>query len=72
MTDHQATSVGALLRETRESKGMTQQEAAGLAGVDPGTLSRFESGQRRLTRYPTAAKLARALGIEVGQLLREE
>ena len=40
-------SVGEQLKAARHQSGLTQESVAGLLGVDPGTLSRWERGTRR-------------------------
>jgi DNA-binding XRE family transcriptional regulator len=58
------------LRELRRQKGMTLDEAAARAGMDPSTLSRLESGARRLAiDYPPAwpARLGSASRICSGR-----
>ena len=56
------------LRALRTERGRTLAEVAAAAGMDASTLSRLESGARRLTldHLPT---LARALGVRVDDLL---
>lgn len=60
--------VSARLRALRSERGMTLAEVARAAGMDTSTLSRLESGARRLTldHLPT---LARALGVRADDLL---
>ncbi len=60
--------VRARLRQLRFERGLTLAEAAGAAGIDPSTLSRLESGSRRLT-LAHVARLARALGVGTDELL---
>jgi transcriptional regulator with XRE-family HTH domain len=56
------------LRELRTERGLTLAEVAAAAGMDASTLSRLESGARRLT-LDHLPPLARALGIRVDDLL---
>jgi transcriptional regulator with XRE-family HTH domain len=56
------------LRTTRSDRGLTLADVAARAGMDPSTLSRLESGARRLT-LDHLPVLARALGITVDDLL---
>jgi transcriptional regulator with XRE-family HTH domain len=59
------------LRVLRERRGLTQKEAAELAGVSELTLQRLESGKQ--TPYmPTVTKIARAYGVPLEELLEEE
>jgi len=56
------------LRTLRTERGLTLAEVAGAAGMDPSTLSRLESGARRLT-LDHLPVLARALRVPVDDLL---
>lgn len=57
------------LRELRQSAGLTQQELGRRAGVSPGTIYRLENALRG--SYPhTMRKLAAALGVSTGELVR--
>jgi transcriptional regulator with XRE-family HTH domain len=56
------------LRALRVERGLSQEEVAVRAGMAASTLSRLESGARRLA-LDHLAPLAGALGVEVGELL---
>jgi transcriptional regulator with XRE-family HTH domain len=58
------------LRELRLSKGMTLEEVATSARIDVSTLSRLESGKRRLA-LDHLPRLAEALAVSTDDLLRE-
>jgi transcriptional regulator with XRE-family HTH domain len=58
------------LRELRVSKGMTLEDVATRAGIDVSTLSRLESGKRRLA-LDHLPRLAEALSVSTDELLRE-
>lgn len=58
------------LRELRISKGMTLEEVATQARIDVSTLSRLESGKRRLA-LDHLPRLAEALAVSTDDLLRE-
>jgi transcriptional regulator with XRE-family HTH domain len=60
--------VRARLRSLRAERGLSQEEVAARAGMAASTLSRLESGARRLA-LDHLAPLAGALGVEVGELL---
>lgn len=60
--------VRARLRALRAERGLSQEEVAARAGMAASTLSRLESGARRLA-LDHLAPLAGALGVEVGDLL---
>jgi transcriptional regulator with XRE-family HTH domain len=56
------------LRALRSERGLTLADVAAAAGMDASTLSRLESGTRRLTLDHLPA-LARALGVPTDELL---
>ncbi len=60
------------LREVIEARGLSAYAAGKLAGVDPGVVQRFLTGERDI-RLETADRLALALGVrlvEVGRVAR--
>lgn len=57
------------LRELRTRQGMTLEDVAGRAGIDVSTLSRLESGRRRLA-LDHLPRLAEALSVSTDDLLR--
>ena len=59
------------LRVLREKRGLTQKEAAELAGVSYWTLMYLESG-KRAPYMPTVTKIARAYGVPLEELVGEE
>jgi transcriptional regulator with XRE-family HTH domain len=56
------------LRQLRTERGLTLQEVAERASIDVSTLSRLESGKRRLA-LDHIAPLAAALGVTTDELL---
>lgn len=58
------------LRELRAQRGLTLDEVATRAGIDVSTLSRLESGKRRLA-LDHLPRLATALAVSTDELLRE-
>ena len=60
--------VRARLKAIRVERGLSQEEVARRAGMATSTLSRLESGARRLA-LDHLAPLAEALDVEVGELL---
>lgn len=60
--------VSGRLRALRTERGLTLAEVASAAGMDASTLSRLESGARRLT-LDHLPSLARALGVRADDLL---
>lgn len=60
----QSTDIEAQLLQAIRSSGMTRYRLAKISGVSEGILSLFVNGHRSLT-LPTAAKLAKALNLEL-------
>ena len=58
------------LKETRESRGFTQQQLADLVGTTKQTIGRLENGKRQLTEA-WLHQLAGALSCHPGELLAE-
>ena len=58
------------LRELRTQRGMTLDDVASRSSIDVSTLSRLESGKRRLA-LDHLPRLARALSVSTDELLRE-
>ena len=56
------------LRELRTERGLTLEQVGGRANIDVSTLSRLESGKRRLA-LDHIAPLAAALGVSSDELL---
>jgi transcriptional regulator with XRE-family HTH domain len=57
--------VGALIRKTRKAAGLSQDKLAYAIPLDRAHIGMIENGKRAAT-IPTLAKLAVALGCEVG------
>ena len=58
------------LRETKEPK-MTQMNLAVLTGIQPSELSRIETGDKKNLVIDTLGKIADALGVKPGELLKK-
>ncbi|NLJ70259.1 MAG: helix-turn-helix transcriptional regulator [Clostridiaceae bacterium] len=58
------------IKDILQSRLLTQQEVAEMAGVQAGTISRMLLTGR--ARYETVVKLAKALDVEPVELLRKE
>jgi transcriptional regulator with XRE-family HTH domain len=58
-----------VLKTLREKRGMTQLELATKAGVAQGYLSNLEAGAKKNPGLDVLKRLARALGVPVGELL---
>ena len=57
------------LRTLREAKGLTQRDLAALSDVSQPAVAMYESGDRCPT-LEIAARLARALGVRIEELLK--
>ena len=57
----------AKLREIREKQFLTQVELADKAQISEITLNRLEKGRQK-PRFMTIRKLAKALGVEPGEI----
>jgi transcriptional regulator with XRE-family HTH domain len=66
--DDVGARVSRRLRDLRTERGLTLADVARAAGMDASSLSRLESGARRLT-LDHLPPLARALGVRVDDLL---
>jgi ribosome-binding protein aMBF1 (putative translation factor) len=60
--DHIATAFGRVLREQRETRGISQEDLALSADVDRSFVSQMERGIRQPT-LTTLVKLCKALGV---------
>ena len=58
-----------VIRELREKKGLTQEELAFKARVTPGYVAQLELGIRKNPSLDVVRRLARALGVRLGELL---
>lgn len=68
----QAQALGLALRALRERAGMTQDEAGGAIGLTRQAWQNYEAGVRNsILRTDLQERLARALGLERPDLLRE-
>lgn len=59
-----------MLKKIRQEKGFTQDELAKLSGLDRTTIAWFEIG-KRMPSLRTLKKLAKALNVEVSDLIEE-
>jgi transcriptional regulator with XRE-family HTH domain len=59
------------IRQLRQAAGLSQSQAARLAGVPQATFLSWEHA-RRVPRLDAARDLARALGVTLDELAREE
>ena len=65
--DHRIT--GAVIRELRGKKGLTQEVLSGLAALSRSHLAEIESGATR-ANVDTLWRIAEALGLRLSELIR--
>jgi transcriptional regulator with XRE-family HTH domain len=63
------TPIRVRLKETRESRGLTQVELANLSGVGRPTISNIETGKTSGIDFDVLEKLANALGVNAAVLI---
>ncbi|MEK7093856.1 MAG: helix-turn-helix transcriptional regulator [Patescibacteria group bacterium] len=64
----ESTKLGLNLKKIRTKKGISQGDIARDLGLSRGFISTIENGKTNPT-LSTIAKLAKALGVKVGELL---
>jgi transcriptional regulator with XRE-family HTH domain len=62
---------GLVIKQLRESKGMTQQELADKSSVERSHLSRMEGGEYQSVKQETLARLAKGLEMPIAELSQE-
>jgi transcriptional regulator with XRE-family HTH domain len=62
-------SIGRRLKQTRESRGLSQAQLGRVSGVGQAYISSLEAGRQRNPGIETLRKLAKALGVPVTSLL---
>ncbi len=67
-----ATELGRQLRSHRMQAGRRLGEVATAAGMDEAQLSKVETGKAGDSQISTFARVAQALGLEIGVMQREE
>lgn len=68
--DSRKAKVRTYVREWRQLRGWTMDRLAMYLGVDKGSISRIERGDRQMTS-DLMVRIAEALSIEVGQLFKD-
>jgi transcriptional regulator with XRE-family HTH domain len=58
-----------VIRKLREAQGMTQEQLARRAGLKQPYVSQLEKGTKKNPSLPALKKIAKALGVPVGELL---
>lgn len=59
------------IRRAREAAGLTQYRLAKLADITPGWLRDIETGRNRNPGVAVVRRIAKALGVDLAELLRE-
>ena len=62
-------TLGAVLKQRREAKGLSQLDLAKRAKVSQGYLSDLEARQKKNPGIETLRRIAKALGVPVTELL---
>jgi transcriptional regulator with XRE-family HTH domain len=70
MPPDKAKKLGQYLKAQREVRGLGSRELARLAGIDDSAIVRIEQGLIAAPHPEKLAKIARALGIELGEVYR--
>ena len=65
---NESAKLGKNLKRIRTAKGISQGEIGRILGVDKGFVSNIENGKTNPT-LATIAKLAKAIGVSVGELM---
>lgn len=65
-----ARRLGRVLRNLRAAKGWTQEQLAKKAGMTRAYVAKLETGGKRNPSLAILQRLARALGVPVGELLK--
>ncbi|WP_181233130.1 helix-turn-helix domain-containing protein [Enhygromyxa salina] len=63
------TELGKRIRNARETRGMTQRQAAQAAGIATDMISRLENGRYQSPGLRTLLRIAEGLGAAVSELL---
>jgi transcriptional regulator with XRE-family HTH domain len=66
------TPIKLRVKELREAKGWTQERLANEADVSRITVIRIESDDNKRIDYEVLEKLANALGVDAGLLIRHD
>ena len=69
MTPEQVQAIGKVLREHREAQGLSLRELEARSGVGNSVIARFEAGAFARLDPDKLARLTRALGISLNEVL---
>jgi transcriptional regulator with XRE-family HTH domain len=62
--------LGAMLKQLRKKRGLTQQALAKRTRIAQGYISELEGGKEKNPGIETLRKLAKALGVSLADLLK--
>jgi transcriptional regulator with XRE-family HTH domain len=62
--------IGSRLRQLRRARGLTQREVAEGAKVAKNYITMLETGWRKNCSLPVLRRIAKALGVQAGELLK--
>lgn len=65
------SKIGENIRKLRQKKGMSQDRLSKEADLALNTIVKIETGENPNPTAETLAKIARALGVAIGDLFRE-
>ena len=69
MRPEQVQAIGAFLRQHREAKGLSLRQLEAASGVGNSVIARFETGAFNRLDPDKLAKLSRALGVSLNEVL---
>lgn len=64
--------MGYKIKEMREKKEMSQEKLSELSGISRSIISGLESGRVTVTTTLTLKKIAKALGVTVGEIFCDD
>lgn len=59
------------IKQLREKKGLSQEKLARIADVSNNTIVNIESGKQTNPTIETVSKIAKALGVDIEELLKK-
>jgi transcriptional regulator with XRE-family HTH domain len=72
MTSEPIPAISRRVKELREAKAISQQALANAAGLSTSVISQLEQGSKADPRLSTLQALAKALRVDVCELIGEE
>lgn len=60
---------GAIIKELRQSKGITQEQLAEIVGVQKSAIAKYENGRVTNLKRPTIAKMADYFGVKPSYIM---